>query len=216
MLNLPNLFWFQLPFWFWEFIFGPYVYVHGLLIVLCLMSFSTLFEQPVYLSKLSWGSFTSTPHSILSKPLAASQHRQNNGQWWERQEWILSQRLSSILRKNIGQARDWTRLVWSFQFSRPMVSELEYGNELPGQTDGQIVGWIDRQKWWNQYKPLLLCRCGGGEYNKIDFLGKKKDSNTVMSRLPFITLSLWSRLCISRWEWVSICIGCKPNSWSGL
>ena len=49
---------------------------------------SAIARRPVHLSMLSWSSFNSTPHSILSKPMAAFPHNhcQNNGQRWERNE----------------------------------------------------------------------------------------------------------------------------------
>ena len=52
---------------------------------------------------------TYTLYSILSKPLAAfpHNHNRNNGQWCERMNPVTNG-LSSILRKNIGQTRDQT------------------------------------------------------------------------------------------------------------
>ena len=48
--------------------------------------------------------------SVASAPIQPAfphNHRRNYGQPWQ-EEWILSQRLSSILRQNIGQAQDQT------------------------------------------------------------------------------------------------------------
>ena len=71
----------------------------------------------------------STPYNILSKPLTAFQlnHCRNNGQRWEREEWILSQWLSSILGNNIGQVRDRTN---DFLFSSPQRYWLSNGARL--------------------------------------------------------------------------------------
>ena len=63
-------------------------YHHCILLNAVFNSISVILLWPVHLSMLSWSSLTSTPHKILSKPLAAFRHNhcRSNGQWWERNE----------------------------------------------------------------------------------------------------------------------------------
>ena len=67
---------------------------------------------------------TISPYNILSKPLAA--FPLSKQQTAEREEWILSQWLSPILEKNIGQAEDPTS---DNLFSSPQHYWLSYGAE---------------------------------------------------------------------------------------
>ena len=93
------------------------------LIEWCLTPFSTVFQlhrsgqctYPCFRGAL----LTSTPHNILSKPLAAFPHCRNN-----RHQWILSQWLSTILGKNIDRTGDRTSDLMS---SSPQLYRLSYG-----------------------------------------------------------------------------------------
>ena len=99
------------------------------LIVWCVTPFSKVF-QLYCRSQCTYPCFpgvllTSTPHNILSKPLAAFPHNHcpNNRQQWAG-EWILLQGLSSIFRENNGQAGYWSS---DLLFSNPPHYRLSYG-----------------------------------------------------------------------------------------
>ena len=83
---------------------------------------------------------TSAPHDILSKPLAAFPQPLSKQRTALREEWILSQWLSSILGKNTGRAGDRTS---DLLFSSPQISicrKFQYNNSktVVGVRDSNI------------------------------------------------------------------------------
>ena len=70
-------------------------------------SISVISRQPVHLSMLSWSSFKQYSAEYSFQATGCFPTQPLAKQWTVvGEKWILSQWLSSILRKNIGQARD--------------------------------------------------------------------------------------------------------------
>ena len=139
------------------------------------MPFSTVFEA-YDSSQCNYPCFsevllTSAPHNIHSKPLAAAiphNHCRSSEQWWEK--WILSQWLSSILRKDTGQARRSNQ-------QPPVLKSLALPTQLWGSA--KILGYTHAAKFPVShensallYEQPILFHCA-----QIQFLSKIKSYN---------------------------------------
>ena len=131
---------------------------------------SVILQRTVLLSMLSWTSF----HQYSTRYSFPPSHRNNNGQYVVREEWILSQWLSLILGKNVGRSGDWSSYLL---FSSPLTPRNFFNQAIPTFNDLEKESFLKlcgkrRKCWWPAFSPFPTMFSTHSKWN-FNFLSRK-------------------------------------------